>query len=78
MGIVRNLHTNNLSPQFHVVYDNFFETVHSTEEVTPEGWERLVTFSSECVIDDDDEDYIPELPDEWVDDETLICHHQRM
>jgi hypothetical protein len=37
VGIIRNLRTNNLSPQFHVVYDNFFETVHSKENEVPQG-----------------------------------------
>ena len=29
VGLVRNLRTGNISPQFHVVYNNYFETVHS-------------------------------------------------
>ena len=71
VGIVRNLRTNSISPQFHVVYDNYFETVHSTEDAAPEHGEQLVTFSSDRVVDNDDDEYVPDLPDEWVDDATL-------
>ena len=79
VGIIRNLRTNNLSPQFHVVYDNFFKTVHSTENEVPNSWEDLVTFSSDRVLDVDDDEYIPELPDEWVDDATKeYRRHRRM
>ena len=31
VGLVRNLRTNNISPQYHLVYDDFFETVHSRD-----------------------------------------------
>ena len=31
VGLVRNLNTNRMSPQFHVVYYNLFQTVHSAE-----------------------------------------------
>ncbi len=72
VGVIQNLRTGNLSPQFHVVYDNFFETVHSGDDEVPTGWEDLVTYSSDRVlIDEDDPASIPELADEWVDDATL-------
>ena len=37
VGIVCNLNTKNLIPQLHVVYDNFFETVHLSDDKEPEG-----------------------------------------
>ena len=80
VGVIRNLRTENLSPQFHVVYDNYFETVHAKETETPESWDNLVTWSSERLdIDTDDPENIPELPDEWVNDEVLeTLRHQIM
>ena len=36
VGLVRNLKTENISPQFHVVYDDFFETVHSSDAEAPQ------------------------------------------
>ena len=77
VGIIRNLRTNNLSPQFHVVYDNYFETVHSKEDTAPENWEQLVNFSSDRVLHNDDDEYVPELPDEWVDDATLEARRRQ-
>ena len=32
VGLARNLHTGNISSQFHVVYNDFFETVHATSD----------------------------------------------
>jgi len=38
--MIRNLNTYHVSPQFHVMYDDLFETVHSNEESppAPEVW----------------------------------------
>jgi hypothetical protein len=38
VGLILNLHTSNISPQFHVVYNDFFETVHSDEADEPACW----------------------------------------
>jgi hypothetical protein len=35
VGLVRNLQTGSITPQFHMVYDAFFETVHSDEAEQP-------------------------------------------
>ena len=35
VGLIRNLNTNCMSPQFHVVYENLFQTVHSYEGKPP-------------------------------------------
>ena len=48
VGLILNPNTNRLSPQFHCVYDDKFETVSNTSEttgVTPEAWEELVISS---------------------------------
>ena len=80
VGLIRNLRTDNLSPQFHVVYDNYFETVHSTESEIPAGWENLVTYSRDRVpMDDDDPENLPELADEWLSEPEMdIRRRQRM
>lgn len=69
VGLIRNLRTNNISPQFHVVYDDFFATVHADEAEAPPEWEELLTFNRSR-SEYDDEDYVPDLTDEWVDDQT--------
>ena len=44
VAVIRNLMTGNLSPQFHVVFDPWFETVtESGEEIPPKTWDVLVT-----------------------------------
>ena len=44
VGIVRNLCTNKVIPQFHVVYDDLLETVHSGD--TPSDiWPDLIIFN---------------------------------
>ena len=44
IGLIRNLKTGSISPQFHVVYDNWFETVTSGD-VEPSEWKDLVITS---------------------------------
>ena len=46
VGFVRNLKTNRISPQFHVIYDDSFETVTTNEDDKPLIWEELLTFNS--------------------------------
>ena len=80
VGVVRNLQTNNLSPQFHVVYDNFFETVHSDDKEIPAVWEHIVTHSAErnwLDAEDSSDSTIPELADEWVTPEELALRRQK-
>jgi hypothetical protein len=40
VGLICNLRTNHISPQFHVVYDNLFETMHVNAEETPASPQR--------------------------------------
>ena len=43
VGLILNPDTNRISPQFHCVYDDYFETVHSNDSNTiPPTWEDLV------------------------------------
>jgi hypothetical protein len=68
--LVRNLQTGSITPQFHLVFDDFFETVFSEGEQEPDVWPELVVFQS-FANDFDDDDYRPELPDEWLNPTEL-------
>ena len=70
--LVRNLRTGNISPQFHVVYDEYFKTVHASSEKEPEVWPELITFQSfRTDIEEDDENYNYELEEQWLSSEEL-------
>ena len=43
VGLVLNLLTGSISPQFHVVFDEMFSTVMSSKATDPEIWIWLVT-----------------------------------
>ena len=76
MGIIRNLRTENISPQFQAVYDDFFETVHSSADQEPKVWPELITFQrfrSEV----DDKEYIPELKDECLSDSEVAARREK-
>jgi hypothetical protein len=76
VGLVRNLTTEHVSPQWHLVYDERFETVSSTDEDNVEEseiWTSLFNDpqSRDWYFDESSTnpaDTIPELDDEWLDD----------
>ena len=73
VGLVRNLRTGNISPQFHVVYDDFFETVHSSPDKEPTVWPELIVFQSfRSDIEEDDEFFKYELEDQWKSEEEMV------
>ena len=58
VGLVRNLRTGNISLQFHVVYDDYFETVHASPDKEPEAWPELISFQFfRSDIEKDNENY---------------------
>ena len=66
VGLVLNLLTGSISPQFHVVFDDMFSTVMSITAVDPEVWIRFVTSRNsriQVILDQEDD---PELDDEWL------------
>jgi len=65
VGMIRNLNTGYVSPQFHVMYENFFEMVHSDEGSPPSAkvWEQLYIFNC-SQVDWDIEP--PDLAVEWL------------
>ena len=74
VGLVLNLLTGSISPQYHVVFDDMFSTVMSITATDPEVWIRLVTSSNsriQVMLDQEDN---PGLDDEWLNvDEQLKC-----
>ena len=45
MGLIRNLQTHNISLQFHVFYEDAFETVDSGDDVPPNSWPDFLIFN---------------------------------
>ena len=75
IGLILNPRTGNVSPQFHVVYDDHFETVASDGEHIPPSWPELVLSNSHIVALDDDES--ADLNDEWLSDEEVGARQER-
>ena len=71
---VRDLRTGHTSPQFHVVFDNWFETIaQDDEDETVPEWDVVVT-SSRFMANVDPEDLEGyELDDEWSSKEELTA-----
>ena len=76
VSLVRNLSTGYLSPQFHVVHDDWFETCYSSADQIPPQWEDMCIFDRfETVFDKFDKEGLlippPPLADEWLSPEEL-------
>ena len=77
IGLIRNLRTGNISPQFHVLYDDYFETVFSSPEQEPDSWEKIVVFQSfRSSLEEDDEFLNYDLDPEWLTDTELTERNQ--
>jgi Reverse transcriptase (RNA-dependent DNA polymerase) len=78
VGLVRNLTTGYISPQYHLVYDDWFETVHSPHDVEPIQWNDMCIFNR---FEVDLEDHVPAplLADEWLTPEEIAANrvHRR-
>ena len=75
VGLVRNLQTGTITPQFHLVFDDYFETVHSHEDQEPEVWGELLHLNRfQAELDEDDN--LPQLPDEWLNGEELRVRNE--
>ena len=70
VGLVRNLQTGSITPQYHLVYDDYFETVHSRDDQEPASWNELLRFNRFQTEFDDDQD-VPDLPDEWLNPQEM-------
>ena len=76
VGLIHNLRTGFISPQYHVIYDDLFSSIPNAEsgglphdpEFTGEFWRRLIETGLESVLPDDDEDPVPPLHPDWLTD----------
>lgn len=86
IGLIRNLTTMRVSPQYHVVYDPQFTTTYSSEEDPPNEWEKMILGQKvECDFGLDDADteelirrkYVPfKLHNEWLDDNERLSRQE--
>ena len=70
IGLLRNIQTGSITPQFHVVYDEHFSTVHSFEEDDP-TWIELFVSEREYYGPDEEEEEsdtiaFPDIDPSWV------------
>ena len=68
--VVRNLNTGYLSPQYHVVFDDWFETTYADDDTPPSVWAEMQIYQRYKVEFDHDE-IVPTLKDEWLTSEEL-------
>jgi len=66
VGLLLNLQSGNVSLQYHVVHDDFFETIYTDGMEPPAKWGELVTLSCSSCAFNEEEEYTPELKDEWL------------
>jgi len=78
VGLVRNLASGHVSPQWHLVYDDWCETVCSPADQEPGQWEHLCTFNRHETYFD--EGQAPPLADEWLTppEQEVNRAHQRL
>ena len=77
VGLVLNLLTGSISPQFHVVFDDMFSNVMIITAADPEVWIRLVKSSNSIIqvmVDQEDD---PELDDEWLTADEQLTHFSK-
>ena len=77
VGLVLNLLTGSISPQYHVVFDDILYTVMSSTYTYTQVWIRLVTSrnSSIQVMFDQEDD--PGLDDEWLTSDERLTHFRK-
>ena len=76
VGLIHNLCTGFISPQYHVIYDDLFSSIPNAEsgglphalEFTGDFWHRLLETGLESILPDDDEDPVPPLHPDWLTD----------
>jgi hypothetical protein len=64
VGLIRNLRTGSITPQFHCVYDTEFQTTHAGDGTTPPKWRDLIINHRYAILLD--EDTALQLPEEWL------------
>ena len=71
--LILNLRTHSITPQYHVVFDDSFSSVHCSSQQAPKIWEELITSPGarfEVKLDDQDE---PELAGEWLSEGEALA-----
>ena len=69
VGLVRNLVTQRVTPQYHLVYDPWFETTYAEENKPPADWEDLLMHQRyQCPLDLENDGPCP-LNTEWLSPE---------
>ena len=77
VGLVLNLLTGSISPQFNVAFDDMFSTVMISTAADPEVWIMLVTSRNsriQVMLDQEDD---PELDDEWLTDNHQLTRFSK-
>jgi hypothetical protein len=77
IGLILNTTTGNISPQYHVVHDDFFTTVpsvDSTKTFDAASWQAILQTGVEPYLSDDIDRFgkplpLPSLHDEWLTEE---------
>ena len=78
VGLVLNRTSGSITPQFHVVYDDYFSTVCSNQSDISQSWSKIFTHPSTRMQIPLDEDDDPELDDEWYSkEEASRCENLR-
>ncbi|MGH3053715.1 MAG: hypothetical protein ACRDL7_01895, partial [Gaiellaceae bacterium] len=65
VGEILNLTTGSVTPQYHVVFDDWFSTVTCPDDHVPETWEDLFLHHRSQILEPDQVG--PPLADEWLD-----------
>ena len=71
--LILNLRTHSITPQYHVVFDDSFSSVHCSSQQAPKIWEELITSPGarfEVKLDDQDD---LELADEWLSEGEALA-----
>ena len=77
VALVRNLNTGRLSPQCHLVFDPWFETVHKNGTEPPEGWDLLMAHHQHEVELDEEDRLNRSLDADWPTKKELASTKSR-
>jgi hypothetical protein len=75
VGLIRNLRTGSITPQFHVVYDSEFETTYASDDKPPAIWHDLVFHHRYATAIDDDSPI--QIAEEWLSPEEVAKRHDQ-
>ena len=82
INLIRNLRTERVSPQYHVVYDELFTTVVQEEITEPDSlWENLFNNSRDHILDEQENgtsiDEMPDLHQDWFPSSESTSNSRR-